>query len=173
MSTNDNLITDNMNLAYDLAWKFYNKFQRKIDIEELQSICLLGLTKAGKTYNSELNINFSTYAYKCIINELLLYYKQNKKHLLNISLYTDIGDDIQLVDTISDNIILDEEIDKNINIQKLYININKLDSKLKTILNLKLNGLTMQDIAEKIGISQLQVNKDYNKALNILRDKLL
>jgi len=174
MSTDDNtLILDNINLAYDVAWKYYNKFQHKIPIDELQSICLLGLTKAGKTYNSQLTFTFSTYAYKCMINEILLYYRQNKKYFMDISLYTDVNEDIQIIDMISDDLIIEEEIEQNLNLKKLKEYINCLDNRLQIIMNKKLQGLTMQQIADELSISQPQVSRDYNKAINLLRNKLL
>ena len=100
--TNDTnkLIEDNMNIAYKLAWQYYNKFNKRIEFEELQSISFLGLTKAAKTFNENLTYTFSTYAYKCIINEILLFYRKNKKHYA-ISISSEIINDIILEDTLS------------------------------------------------------------------------
>ena len=101
--TNDTnrLIEDNINIAYNLSWQYYNKFDRKIELDELQSLSFLGLTKAAKTFNPGLKYNFSTYAYKCIINEILLHYRNNKKHIY-ISLSEEIGENIYLENAISE-----------------------------------------------------------------------
>ena len=54
-----------------------------------------------KTYNPNLKITFSTYAYVCIKNEILKYIKKNEKKY--ISLEDKLFDDIRIEDTIIDD----------------------------------------------------------------------
>ena len=171
----ENLITDNMNLAYDLAWKFYNKLQHRLEFEEIKALCLLGLTKAAKNFKSELNIKFSTFAYTCIRNEVYLFIRDNKKYINNISLSEKIsGDDEspELQDIIPDSFDLVYEVENNSKLQDLYIQIDSLSDRHKTVIKYYLQGYTMSAIGEILGLSQPQISRDYQQALNILRRKL-
>lgn len=165
----EKLVIDNMNLAYDLAWKYYKKFQYFISIEDLQSISMLGLVKASKTFDINLGNNFSTYAYKVIHNEILLYYHSNKKYRNDVSLYMEVDDNISIIDMISDDVDVLSECEKNILIDKLYNEIDKLPKLYKQIIRYHLKGYTFTRIGEILDRSQPQISTDFRRALNILR----
>lgn len=169
----ENFYMDNINIAYQLAWKYYKKFRGYIDIEELKSICLLGLVKAVKSFNKELGFNFSTYAYRVIQNEILMFNRTNKKWNKNISLSTEIYDteDMSLEDIIDTNFDIEEGVSNSIYIQKLYEEIDSMYPRYKKIILYKLQGMTMCEIGEKLNLSQPQISRDYQKILSILRQK--
>lgn len=51
MSTDEEiLVTDNMKLAYKIAWKYYEKFKFKIELEELEAIAFLRLNKSSSKF---------------------------------------------------------------------------------------------------------------------------
>ena len=169
----ENFYMDNINLAYKLAWKYHKKFRGYIDIEELKSICLLGLAKAVKTFNKELGFNFSTYAYRVIQNEVLIVNKSNQKWNKNISLSTEIYDteNILLEDMVDNDFDIDEKVNTSIYIQKLYNELDRMRPRYKKLIYYKLQGMTMCEIGEKLNLSQSQISIDYQKILCILRRK--
>lgn len=173
MTTNeDNLITDNIRLAYKVAWNYYNKLNGFIDLEELQSLCFIGLVKASKLYNND-DYAFSTYAYKCMKNEILKYFNKIKNINKNthISLSQEIGDELRLEDTLFciDNV--DEQIEKKLLIDKLWEFIDELDDIERKIIVGYMKGLTANKIGEIVGLKHARVSAAYKKALNKLRFK--
>ena len=166
----ENLITNNLKMAYDLAWKYYRKV-KYIDYEELQSEAFVGLTKAAKTFNPNYQLAFSTYAYKVMQNEILMFLQQFNKNQ-NISIYTEISDNIELLDELASDLNIEEYLLDNICISDLYACIDTLPKRLKIIIQYKLNGMTMVEIGKKLNLSQPQISRDYHSAINKLKTKL-
>lgn len=164
------LIEDNIKIAHKLAWEYYKKFNGIIEFEELQSISFLGLTKAANTFNPNLAYTFSTYAYKCVTNEILCFHRNSKKHL-KTSLYIEIGNNIILEDLIGIDIKAEEEIYNNLEKIELYKFINELPEIEYKVILYMLQGEKMDDIGKKLNYSQAQISRIYHKALNHLRDK--
>ena len=48
------------------------------DIDDLRSIGIVGLIKAIDTFDVNKNIKFTSYASKCIVNEILMFLRKNK-----------------------------------------------------------------------------------------------
>ena len=84
------LIEHNLRLVVYIARKFENT---GVGIEDLISIGTIGLMKAISTFDSTKAARLSTYAGKCINNELLMLFRSRKKHSREISLYEPIGTD--------------------------------------------------------------------------------
>lgn len=164
------LVEDNMRLAYKLAYDYYKKLGGYIELEELQSICFLALTKAVKSFDKERKNAFSTFAYKVMENEILAYYKVNKKHQY-ISINQQIGEDICLEDTLQSDEDLENNIEKKLQIQQLYEFIGELDNIEQTIVTGYLRGLTTKQLSEILPIGEKHINTKYRKALNKLRYK--
>lgn len=171
--TNDTnkLIEDNINIANKLAWQYYNKFNRKIEFEELQSLSYFGLTKAANTFDNNLKYAFSTYAYKCIINELLLFYRNNKKHFASSLSMEVVDENISLQDLIAVDYKAEELIYSNLEKAELYKFINELSKNECLVINYILQGKKMGQIAKFLNCSQPQISRIYHKALHRLRDK--
>ena len=172
--TNDanKLIEDNINIAHKLAWQYYTRFNKRIEFEELQSISFLGLTKAAKTFNEELTYTFSTYAYKCIINEILLYYRKNKKYITT-SFSEELTDNIVLEDTLPSNQNTEEDVLVGLEVNLLYKYIDQLPEIEQKVIYYRLKGKTMEEIGKIVGYSQPQISRLYAKALNRLRNKFM
>ena len=148
-----------------------------VDFDDCLSICLLGLSKAGKSYDSTRNTTFSTYAYKVIQNELFMHYRQASRSIeyrANCSSLNDvIYKDTELLDIIADdNEPLHESVSKTLLLEKLRDEICKLPYRYKFIIVKYLQGNTMNEIADKLNVSQPTISKQYYKALDILRNKL-
>ena len=175
------LIEHNMRLVAHVAKK-YNSSED--DNEELISIGTVGLIKAVSSFNTEYGSKFSTYAIRCIENEILMYFRNKRKSKNDVSLYEPIGMDkegnqIHLVDVIENN---DKEVYEKVQ-QKSYI--LKLNKNMQRILSdreyeiiCKRYGLfdgneyTQREIAKELGISRSYVSRIEKKALEKLKDFL-
>lgn len=171
--TNDknNLIEDNINLAYKVAWDYNSKLKGFVELEELQSLCFLGLVKSAQTFDKTKNIEFSTYSYTVMKNEIIHFLNKNKKSSNDISLSHPLTEDLYLEDTLSSDFNLEDRVEKDIKIQNLYKFISELDELDNSILLKSLKGLTSKQIAANLGLSEEYINERYRKAVNKLRYK--
>lgn len=97
----DVLVKHNMRLVVHIA----KRYQGVDDNEEIVSIGSVGLLKAIRSFNVEKGTRFSTFAAKCIENEILMYLRANKHNFQNVSLYQAVGVDkegneVSLLDTL-------------------------------------------------------------------------
>ena len=167
------LIEHNLRLVAHIVKKFENYKDEK---DDLISIGAFGLIKAIDTYNFDSNTKLSTYASRCIENEILMHIRNNKKHKDVTSLYSTIGEDkegneIRLCDIIEDKspsitstIIADEQA------LKLRNALNILDERELDIIsrrfgfnNYKIE--TQKEIAKSMGISRSYVSRIEKRAL--------
>ena len=84
------LIEHNLRLVAHIVKKFENT---KEDKDDLLSIGSMGLIKAIDTYNFDSNAKLSTYASRCIENEILMHLRQIKNQKQTTCLYAKIGED--------------------------------------------------------------------------------
>ncbi len=84
------LIERNLRLVAHIAKKYQNLDE---DMEDLISIGTIGLIKAVNTFDAAKKIRLSSYASKCIENELLMMIRGRKKKSREVSLYEPIGTD--------------------------------------------------------------------------------
>ena len=146
------------------------------------SIGTIGLIKAIDTFNPDKNIRLSSYASRCIENEILMHFRAGKKTAQDISLNETIdtdkdGNPLTLLDIMAvDDHILDD-LDRKLNTQKLGKFIcEELTEREKTIIVLRygLNGsepMTQKNIAKLLGISRSYVSRIETKALKQLRKR--
>lgn len=178
MEARNKLIEHNLRLVAHIVKNYENK---NVDNDDLISIGTIGLIKGIDTYEVNDKTKITTYASRCIQNEILMYFRQNKKHNNVVSLNDSIGTDkdgneICLIDVlkndepeISDNVIKSN----NINLIKRYF--NELTSKEQDIIQ-KRYGLnnkkakTQKEIAKELKISRSYVSRIEKRALTkILR----
>ena len=84
------LIEHNLRLVAHVVKKYQGTGE---DTDDLISIGTIGLIKAVTTFNPQKASRLSTYAARCIENELLMYFRAKKKHSKEVSLYEPIGTD--------------------------------------------------------------------------------
>jgi RNA polymerase sporulation-specific sigma factor len=173
------LIEHNLRLVAHIVKKFDSK---STDTDDLISIGTIGLIKGIDTYKKNPKVKITTYAARCIQNEILMYYRSNKKNQNTVSLndsigYDKEGNEINLVDLIEDK---KEDILDTIEIKDNITNLNKylgvLNKREKEII-IKRYGLnnehdlTQKEIADKMGISRSYVSRIEKRALTkILRE---
>lgn len=172
------LIEHNLRLVAHIVKKF-ESFNENPD--DLISIGTIGLIKGIDTYNSSKKVKITTYAAKCIENEILMYIRSNKKNTNNISLNDSIGFDkegneITLLDILAEkNIAFNDKVFEKENIYLLKEYIESLNKREKEVIIYRyglLNNeeLTQKEIAKKMGISRSYVSRIEKRALvKILR----
>lgn len=173
----DKLIEHNLRLVAHIAKKYANSEQ---ELEDLISIGTIGLIKAIDSFKSDKGYKISTYASKCVDNEILMHIRATKKIKSEVSMNTIIGtdkdgNDMELVDTLDSDVkdAIDTIYNKMMSEQVInYIN-NKLSKRERYIMNLRygLNGheqKTQQQIADELGISRSYVSRIETKIQNKL-----
>ncbi len=167
------LIEHNLRLVAHIVKKFETK---ENDSDDLISIGTIGLIKGIDTFKNNKKTKITTYAARCIQNEILMHFRNNKKYGPTISLNDAIGHDkegneINLIDVIKDkNIDLFEELElkNNINLLKKYLNLlNKREMEIivkRYGLNNK-QSMTQKEIADSLHISRSYVSRIEKRAL--------
>ena len=149
--TRNELIEDNMTLVYFVINTYFPSWRGN---EDLIQTGMVGLCKAADTYK-EGESKFSTYATKCIRNEIITEFKRNSKNVPTVSLDTMVADED---DIDFHSIIPAEYVDFDINVNFSNF-IGQLSEFQRTILSDLSNGLSQFEIAEKYKVSRQWVNK--------------
>ena len=173
------LVEHNLRLVAHIIKKYYGVQSEQ---EDLVSIGTIGLIKAINTFDINKNIHLSSYASRCIENEILMHFRNCKKTSQDISLNETIdtdkdGNPLTLLDimSIDDNII--DNLDFKLNSQRLTQFINEeLNEREKKIIILRygLNGnepMTQKNVAKKLNISRSYVSRIETMALKLLRKR--
>ena len=177
IAARNKLIEHNLRLVAHIVKKYY---ATGAEPDDLISIGTIGLIKAVSTFKSDKKIRLATYAARCIDNEILMHFRALKKssHDLYISDPIDTdkdGNTLTLIDIVSDDLDITDEIDKKIKLERLKEIINDaLDPREKTIICYRfgLGGvpeLTQREIAAKLGISRSYASRIEKAALEKLR----
>lgn len=173
------LIEHNLRLVAHIVKKFENDNN---NIDDLISIGTIGLIKGVDSFNSNKNIRLTTYVARCIENEILMYYRSNKRYQNNVSLNDYIGldkdgNEISLMDVLANN---DKDIEEKILEEDMYDELFKyldiLNKREKEIIIYRYglygyNELTQKDIASKLNISRSYVSRIEKRALTKLLRK--
>lgn len=148
------------------------------------SIGTIGLIKAVNTFDIDKNIRLSSYASRCIENEVLMYFRNSKKSAQDMSLDDAIdsdsdGNKLTLMDIMSVEEDFVDNLDIKIKSEKLKTYINKyLTPREKLVITLRygLDGndpLTQREIAKKLNISRSYVSRIERKALDTLKTQFM
>ena len=167
------LIEHNLRLVAHIVKKYDTK---ETMTDDLISIGTIGLIKGIDTYNDDKKTKITTYAARCIQNEILMYFRSQKKYGPTVSLNDAIGHDkegneINLIDVIKDkNVDLFETLDlkNNINLLKQYLKLLNKREKEIIIKRYGLNNtkdMTQKEIADELKISRSYVSRIEKRAL--------
>ena len=175
----EKLIAHNLRLVVYIAKKFDNT---KVGTEDLISIGTIGLIKGISTFDASKGARLATYAARCVENEILMYFRSQRKGAQDVSLSDCIetgrdGSALSLMDTICS----EEDLFEDLSTRELHGQLRVMEQVLtpreKAIVSLRygLSGgapLTQREIAEQCGISRSYVSRIEKKALRAIREAL-
>ena len=175
------LIERNLRLVAHIVKKY--SFPNK-DVDELISIGTVGLIKAIDSFDSSKGTRLATYASRCIENEILMLFRNNKKHKSEVYLQDPIGVDKEgnefcLIDILSSekDCVL-ENVERNLQVKALYRKLGESLTKRESSILIMRYGLidgkckTQREIAVNLGISRSYVSRIEKKALKKLKKEL-
>lgn len=174
------LIERNLRLVVFIARKFESS---GVGLEDLISIGTIGLIKGISTFDASKGARLATYAARCVENEILMYFRSQRKGSQDISLSDCIetgrdGSALSLMDTICSEEDLFEDLStRELHGQLRAVMEQVLTPREKAIVSLRygLSGgapLTQREIAEQCGISRSYVSRIEKKALRAIREAL-
>ena len=167
LSARNKLVEHNLRLVAHIIKKYY---AQTTDQEDLISIGTIGLIKGVSTYRPDKGVRLATYASRCIENEVLMYFRSQRKSAGDLSLSDSIEDDGD-GGSLSIQDVLAEESDllENVSTAELRQQVTeKVDAVLEPreaeIIRVRygLGGrepLTQREAAEKCGISRSYVSR--------------
>ena len=153
------------------------------DADDIISVGTMGLLKAVDSFRTECGTRFATYAVRCLQNEILMYFRAQKKHLSDTSLNEILdmdkdGNPLTYMDILSVDDDIAEKIDLKIKAEKLMNLIEKiLNKREKQIIFMRYalgfsKPMTQREIAKKLGISRSYVSRIENSAIEKLRQSM-
>ena len=175
------LIERNLRLVAHIVKKY--SFPNK-DVDELISIGTVGLIKAIDSFNFSKGTRLATYASRCIENEILMLFRNNKKQKNEVYLQEPIGVDkegneICLIDVLSserDSVI--DKVESKLEIKSLYRKMKEVLTKREYNIIIMRYGLddgrnrTQRESAGLLNISRSYVSRIEKKALKKLKKSL-
>ena len=174
----EKLILHNLRLVSHIVRKYYGAAK---DQEDLVSIGSIGLVKAVDSFNPANGARFATYGAKCIQNEILMYFRSQKKLTAEVSINEAIdvdrdGNLLTYMDVIASDDNMEEEVDLQVRralVRRLVDNV--LDERERQIVMLRygLGGRaprTQREVAQLLGISRSYVSRIEKAALEKLKE---
>ena len=173
----DKLIEHNLRLVAHIVKKYYTQTG---DQDDLISIGTIGLIKGVSTFKEDKNVRLATYASRCIENEILMYFRSQRKTQGELSLSDSLdgdpeGNSLSLMDVVCVDDTMLEDLDLQDSCQRVRECVDTcLTPREAHIIKLRygLNQqapLTQREIATLCGISRSYVSRIEKKALEKLR----
>lgn len=173
------LIEHNLRLVAHITKKYCTNPN---DQDDLISIGTIGLIKAVNTFDGAKGIKFATYASKCIENEVLMYFRSQKKTAQDVSINEPIdsdseGNPLTLMDIVCVEDTIADDLNDKIEATKLYRYLEELDDEREKeiiIMRYGLYGtvpLTQKQIAKKLDISRSYVSRIEKRVIEKLRKR--
>lgn len=174
----DALIEHNLRLVAHIAKKYTGE---RRELDDMVSIGSIGLIKAVNTYNPSLASGLSSYASRCIENEIRMYLRATKKTESDISLEGPVGMDdsgnavalMELLAGEEDGVL--ETVSLSLETEKVRRCVReRLSPREQTVIALRygLGGRepqTQRQVAKVLGISRSYVSRIEKHALETLR----
>mgnify|MGYP002585955931 CR=1 FL=1 len=170
------LIEHNLRLVAHIVKKYDH---RKEDIDDLISIGTIGLIKGVDSYSYKKGTRITTYCARCIENEILMYFRSDKKNSKNVSINEGIGFDkdgneitfLDILKTPKPDFALDLYKQTNMKLLKKYFDVLTPREREIVIKRYGLNNqkeTTQKEIAKELGISRSYVSRIEKRALTKL-----
>ena len=166
MEARNKLIEHNLRLVSHILKKYY---VQSSDQDDLLSIGTIGLIKGISTFKPDKNVRLATYASRCVENEILMYFRSQRKYQGDVSLSDSIesdreGNALSLMDVIS----VDDDMLENLDTRDSCVKVRQcvrtcLTEREAKVVTLRygLDGeapRTQREIAAACGISRSYVS---------------
>lgn len=174
------LVEHNLRLVAHIVKKYYNQSGEQ---DDLISIGTIGLIKGISTFKPDKNVRLATYASRCIENEILMYFRSQRKTQGEISLDDTLeaageGGSLSLIDVLAS----DEDMTEDLNTKDACCAVRKcvaecLTPRERKVITMRY-GLdahsprTQREIAATCGISRSYVSRIEKKALKKLQESM-
>lgn len=166
----DELIRENINLIHIIIKKNYPHVkQDSYEYEDMFSDGLYGMYKTAINFKIDRGCEFSTFANKCILNQINMSYRYSKKHKNLISLYTSIQnlngknsdrDEIFLLDCIEDTSDTYFPIKQKIFVTALKNSLLELPEKDQKLFTMRyIQKLKQREISIELGVTQSNISR--------------
>lgn len=171
------LIERNLRLVAHIAKKYFNQGG---DQEDLISIGTIGLIKAVNTFRSDRKIRLSSYAARCIENEILMHLRKLRRRGAECSLndaleQEDDGDGVSLMDVLRVEDTMLEDLSRREECEKVRKGVEEVLEGREQMVILRRYGLdgtaplTQKEVARLCGISRSYVSRIEKRALEKLQ----
>lgn len=172
------LIEHNLRLVAHIIKKYYANYSEQ---DDLISIGTIGLIKGINSFNYEKGTKLATYCARCIENEILMYFRNNRKISQEISFSEPIdtdseGNPLTLMDIIAVDDTIIDDIDTKNKLKKLVEIINNITNERDKTIIIKRYGLdgreplTQKEIAKELNISRSYVSRIEKRLLEEIRE---
>lgn len=168
----DILVQHNLRLVAHIVKKYNNAGEA----DDLIGVGSIGLIKGIETFSPDKGCQLTTYAAKCIENEILMYIRANKKHRQAISLYESVGtdkegNDIALMDVLPQATDYFSDIENGIVLEKVKAIIDSSLTESEREVIIMRYGMkdgtayTQSQVAKKLRISRSYVSRIEKRAI--------
>lgn len=164
----------------NLLYKIINKYPTTIIYtkEDKHQIALMSLIKALETFNTDKNIQFSTYLSTIVANDMCMTFRYTKKRDAEVdSLDKEIGNDgenFTILDTLTNGNNVEDFIESQCETEFMQECLNeykeKYAKKYKSAV-LILYGYTQREAAERCPYCRTQCSKNYKHFLEFVCNK--
>ncbi len=173
------LIEHNLRLVAHIVKKYYST---TCDQDDLISIGTVGLIKGITSYRPDRGVRLATYASRCVENEILMYFRSQRKSSGDISLSEALDNDGEGGLSMQDVLYEEEDILERLAMKEdsrrlRHLVGTALDEREREIIELRyglggLPPLPQREVAGKLGISRSYVSRLEKKALEKLRKRM-
>ena len=174
------LIERNLRLVAHIMKKYYSQ---SADQEDLISIGTIGLIKGISTFDASKGARLATYAARCVENEILMYFRSQKKSAQDVSLsdYIETGSDgdaLSFMDVVGEDSDLLEQLSGKETVAQLRLAVEScLTEQERQVISLRYGlaggkACRQREVAEITGISRSYISRIEKRALEKLRNAL-
>lgn len=170
----DRLIRHNLRLVAHVTKKYYAATSAQ---DDLISIGTIGLIKAVDTFDPARASKFSSYASRCIENELRMELRRTRREGTQVSLQEPLegSGQLTLADTLPDPAVMEDDCERRADAARLRKLLQTLPQREQDLLTMRygLDGKppqTQQAVAAHLGISRSYVSRMEKRALQRLQE---
>ena len=173
------LVEHNLRLVAHIIKKYYSA---ACDQDDLISIGTVGLIKGIASYRPDKGVRLATYASRCVENEILMFFRSQRKSAGDVSLSDALDSDGEGGLSIQDVLYEEDDILERLALREDSRRLRRfvseeLDRREREIITLRygLGGdapLPQREVAARLGISRSYVSRLEKKALEKLRKKM-